>query len=297
MKSLRALYRLLGIVAVGIGMTLLQGLVVGPILRNRTKLAQWVHKGVAKFMNIDVVIRGKPNPKQQALIISNHMSEFDASVIGTVFRGAFIGKREIAKWPVIGFLVKQYDFIGVKRARKKDGQEAYAEAQAHAHYKVTNAVNQGKSIVFFGEATTTNGQTVIPFRAGMLRILFDGAVDRDGNALKVTADVKVQPVAIRVLNVNGRDATNDQYLRDYYAWYGNSESMLAHVWKKAARANRIVVELTILPALDAKDFATPEDLANAAHKLVADVVDPGWDTRISAPAASPAPASAPQSPV
>lgn len=272
MKNIRAVGRLLGIVAVGLGMALLQGLFVGPILRNRTKVAQWIHKGVLRHMNIDIVVKGKADRKQQVMVASNHLSYLDASVLGNVFQGAFMGKREIASWPVLGFLVKQFDPILIERAKKKDGEQAYRDAQAHSHYKVTKALNEGKSIIFFPESTTSDGSSVQPYRAGMFRSLFNGAVDRDGKALEVKRNVGVQPVAIRVLEVNGQDATGSQELRDIFAWHGDKQGMLSHVWNNALMANHMKIEVTILPALNPKDFASPEDLANAAHKMVSDVV-------------------------
>lgn len=272
MKKLRAVGRLLGIAAVGVGMALLQGLFVGPILRNRTKVAKWIHRGVTSHMNINIVVKGKADPKRQVMVASNHLSYLDASVLGNVFEGAFMGKREIAKWPVLGFLVRQFDPILIKRAKKKDGEQAYRDAQAHSHYKVTKALNEGKSIIFFPESTTSDGSSVLPYRAGMFRVLFNGAADRDGKPLEVTRDVGVQPVAIRVLEVNRKNAIGNQKLRDVFAWHGDHQGMLSHMWNNALMANHMKIEVTILPVLNPKDFSSPEDLANAAHKMVNNVV-------------------------
>lgn len=262
MKPLRALGRFLGILTVGAGLALLQGLVVGPLLRDRHRIAKAIYKGINTLMNIQIDVKGDYDPARQSMVAANHMSYLDPSVLGSVFKGHFIGKREIGEWPVIGFLARQFDPILIRRTKNNN---------THSHYKLVNALNEGKSILFFPESTTSDGSDLLPFKAGMFRVLFNQAVDRDGKQLTLIRDVGVQPVAIRVVEVNGRDARNDQSLRDTFAWHDNGGA-LQHMWKNALMADSMKIEVTILPRLDPKNFATPEDLANMAHKMVREVV-------------------------
>lgn len=264
MKTLRAFASLIGITTIGTGLALLQGLLVGPILRNHHTIPRLIHNAINRMMNITLTIKGQPTPGQQALIAANHLSYLDPTILGSVFRGQFIGKREVGSWPILGFLVKQFDPILIRRTKGDN---------THSHFKVTQALNAGKSIIFFPEATTSNGQAVLKFKAGMFRVLFNQAVDRNNQPLTVTTDVKIQPVAIRLTSVNGQDATKDQTLRDIFAWHDDTP-MLRHMWRCATQAHSMAIEMTILPILDPANFKTPEDLANAAHKAVSQVITP-----------------------
>lgn len=264
MKTLRAIARLIGITTVGTGLALLQGLLVGPILRNHHTIPRLIHGAIARMMNIDVTVKGRAEPGQQALIAANHLSYLDPTILGSVFRGQFIGKREVGSWPILGFLVKQFDPILIRRTKGDN---------THSHFKVTQALNAGKSIIFFPEATTSNGQGVLKFKAGMFRVLFNQAVDRNNAPLTVMRDVKIQPVALRLMELNGQDARNNQDLRDIFAWHDDTP-MLRHMWRCATEARSMKVEMTILPTLNPADFNSPEDLANAAHKSVSQIITP-----------------------
>lgn len=269
MSKLRALLRLGGIITFGSGLALLQGLLVGPVLRNHHTIPRLIHKMVNRFMNIDVTVKGHLTPDQQStgqqvMIAANHLSYLDPAILGSVFKGQFIGKREIGSWPVLGFLIKQFDPILIRRSRDNN---------THSHYKLTQALNAGKSIIFFPEATTSNGSSVLKFKAGMFRVLFNETVDRDNEPLFVTKPVKIQPVALRLTEMNGQDARNNQALRDIFAWHDDTP-LLRHVWRCATQASSMKIEMTILPPLSPDDFITPEALANAAHKAVSEVITP-----------------------
>ena len=264
MKSLRAIARLGGIIAAGVPLAVAQGLVMGPIFRDHHTIPGLMHKMVQRMINLSVTVKGSVDHTKQALIAANHLSYLDPSILGGLFRGHFIGKREVGEWPVLGFLIKQFDPILIRRSRTNN---------SHSHYKLVTALNAGKSIIFFPEATTSDGSGVLKFKAGMFRVLFNQAVDRDNAPLRVEREIAVQPVAIRLTRMNGQDATQRQDLRDIFAWHDDTP-MLRHMWNCAVNARDMEVEVTILPTLSPADYETPEDLANAAHQLVSGVINP-----------------------
>ena len=269
MKHLRAAARFAAVLGLMSAVTVAQVLVMVPLFRDKHTAARLAAYLTNKFLNIDVVVKGKVNRQQQAINVANHQSHLDAMVMTSIFNAASIGMREIASWPVIGPVVsKCFDTILIRRSK---------EHNSHAHYKLTQALNQGRNINVYPEGKCSDGSYMRQFKAGMLRPLFGQAVDRDGKALVVNSDVVVQPVAIKVLRVNGQDAGDNQDLRDYYCWYDGHKNnhYLAHMWKNVMMASNMKIEVTVLPALSPKDFDTPEALANQAHAMIHEVLYPG----------------------
>lgn len=267
MKHLRAAGRFAAILGLMATTAVLQALVMAPLFRDKNTAARLAAYTTNKFLHIDIAVKGKVDRKLQAINVANHQSHLDALVMTSIFDAASIGMREIANWPVISPVVKYcFDTILIRRSK---------EHNSHAHYKMTKAMNQGRSINVYPEAKCSDGSYMRQFKAGMLRPLFNQAVDRDGKILVVERDVMVQPVAIRVVEVNGRDARNDQSLRDRYCWYdGQNKNYLSHMWN-VMMTKGMKVEVTVLPALNPKDFTSPEDLANKAHDMIHEVLYPG----------------------
>jgi 1-acyl-sn-glycerol-3-phosphate acyltransferase len=268
MKHLRAAVRFAAILGLMAATTVAQVLIMAPLLRDKNRAARLAAYTTNKFLNIDVEVKGNVDRKLQAINVANHQSHLDAMVMTSIFDAASIGMREIAKWPVIGPVVKYcFDTILIRRSKEHNG---------HAHYKMVDALNQGRSINVYPEGKCSDGTYMRQFRAGMLRPLFNQAVDRDGKKLTVEPDVVVQPVAIRLVEVDGRDATSDQSLRDRYCWHDDHKhkNYLSHMWQ-VMTTRSMKLEVTILPALNPKDFTSPEDLANKAHDMIHEAVFPG----------------------
>lgn len=264
MKYLRALWRAGLIVPMAVTMGLVQVLIAAPIFNDYTAIPQFMQRRLCRIFNVEVDVHGLRDEKRQAIIVANHLSWLDAPVLGGLFRGAFIGKADIAHWPVIGWLSRCFRMIAIERTSKY---------LPFAHEKMVRALNEGMTLIVFPEGTTTDGSDVQMFRAGLLKILYNEAVDPQGNPLHVSRDICIQPVAIRVMETNGRDATNDQSARDVYAWYGN-QNFISHLWQ-ALVSEGMRVQVTILPTLCPREFENRFDLINTAQRMVRDVVTAG----------------------
>ena len=114
-----------------------------------------------------------------ALLASNHISWLDISVIGSRLPVLFLAKREIAGWPVLGWLVKKAGTLFIERGR--GSQQALNE--------LADSLKNDRSVLIFPEGKTTDGSTVIRFQPR----LFQSAID---------CGAAVQPVAIRYVDKN-----------------------------------------------------------------------------------------------
>jgi fatty-acyl-CoA synthase len=99
---------------------------------------------------------------------ANHGSYLDAvtlfAAIPRDFR--FVGKRELAGWPLVGTVVRRVGHLLVARA---DPARSVADAQ-----RVSAALRGGTSLVFFPEGTFLAERRLLPFRLGAFKAAVEG---------------------------------------------------------------------------------------------------------------------------
>lgn len=87
--------------------------------------------------------------EKQLIFVGNHRSYLDALISGTVIKNykKYIGKAEVLKWPVLGYLLEKL-YIPVQRDDKD--HRAWSMEQLYVKAK------EGASIVIFPEGTSNN---------------------------------------------------------------------------------------------------------------------------------------------
>lgn len=249
------------------GAIALQSTIVEPLFKNKTAIPNFVYNTLRRLIGVKVEFNAASAPfadDKPTWFVLNHMSTADPVVAGAVLKGNFVGKGEVLKWPVIGPLAKSMKLIGVRRSR---------EFNAQSMAKIAKNFNKGESVIMFPEGTTNDGATVDQFRAGLISLLFGAhAEDKAGNKVELEKDVVVQPVGIRVKEVEGKPAQDVDELRRFYS-YHDEDSMIKRVWKRMGTKS-LTLEFKVFPAMDPKDYATQFDLINAAHKQVQEFVAP-----------------------
>jgi 1-acyl-sn-glycerol-3-phosphate acyltransferase len=205
------------------------------------------HKAVCKIFGIKIVVRGQYHYKQQCLYISNHISYLDIPVIGSVLKACFIAKSEVEGWPVFGFLSKLQRTIFIKRDRK-----AFHDAKE----KVKQRLDNGQSLILFPEGTSTNGETVAPFKSSLFTLITD-AKDDDNIALI--------PFTIKIEKINGKDI---QSLADHalYAWYDDME-LAPHLWALAL-GKGATISLNFHSRVATSREMDRKALAELSHKII-----------------------------
>jgi 1-acyl-sn-glycerol-3-phosphate acyltransferase len=81
-----------------------------------------------------------------ALLVSNHISWLDISVVGSRFPVVFLAKSEIAGWPILGWLVETAGTLFIDRGR--GSQQALKE--------LTDSLRGDQSVLIFPEGKTTD---------------------------------------------------------------------------------------------------------------------------------------------
>jgi 1-acyl-sn-glycerol-3-phosphate acyltransferase len=208
------------------------------------------HRIVARLFGIRVKKLGGLADKGPLLIACNHVSWLDIVVLSTLLPVSFIAKREVAGWPLFGWLAKLQRSLFVERERR--------HATAMAHDELSERLAAGDVLVLFAEGTSHDGASVLPFKSS-----FFGAAEKLG--------VAVQPISLAYTGQRSLPMTRRQ--RPAYAWYGDMK-LLPHLWAVSG-AGPIEVTVVCHPPLAAglgrkqlareAEAAVRRGLAHALH--------------------------------
>jgi 1-acyl-sn-glycerol-3-phosphate acyltransferase len=68
------------------------------------------------LMGVRITVTGTAAGERPLLLLANHMSWLDIPVLASVAPVSFIAKKEVAGWPVVGFLARTQRTVFVDRA-------------------------------------------------------------------------------------------------------------------------------------------------------------------------------------
>lgn len=258
MRNIIAVLKLLAFVIWSFPLALTQ-LCLLPFIRSSQAgyvLPQFWHRGLCVIFGLKYIVVGAPDDvkDKRTLFVANHLSYFDIFFLGSVLQASFVAKREVAGWPVIGFLsrLQQTAFIDRSRSATSRGRDS-----------LSSMIRDGKSLILFPEATSTDGRDVVPFRSSFFALPFDADIKDQGELL-------IQPVTLQMIEVDGKKAPLSQDARDIYSWYGDM-TLMPHLWafckSRGARLN-----LVFHPARNAVDYEDRKVLAQVCYEDVRSVL-------------------------
>lgn len=194
---------------------------------------------IAQIVGADVMVRGTPVPRD-VLYLANHQSWLDILAIAGASGSAFVAKGELRDAPLVGWLctlnrtlfVDRGDRLGV--ARQIDTLRA--------------ALAADHPVTVFPEGTTSDGTTLLPFKAALL-----GAIDPPPPGLWV------QPVYL------------DYSPARAIAWVGD-EPGTANAARVLSRPGRIPLTITFLPPFDPAGMGR-KAVAQRARDAIAAAMD------------------------
>jgi 1-acyl-sn-glycerol-3-phosphate acyltransferase len=94
------------------------------------------------------------------LLVSNHLSYLDIVVLSSIRPCVFVAKRDVARWPLFGWLAHSAGTIFVDRERRFSSNKAVD--------LIRKAIAGGTVVVLFPEGTSSEGSTVLPFKSALL---------------------------------------------------------------------------------------------------------------------------------
>jgi lyso-ornithine lipid O-acyltransferase len=176
-------------------------------------IPMFFHRIAAWIMGLRVAVIGAPSADRPMLVLSNHVSWIDIIALGTVMPLSFVAKAEIKTWPVFGLMAKLQRSVFVDRNKKGETSKVNTEIAAR--------LKEGDPIVLFAEATTSDGNRLLPFRSALV-----GAAQEAILSGGAGPHVCLQPVALAYARHDG--LPTGRMGRARIGWYGDME-MVPHL--------------------------------------------------------------------
>ena len=121
-------------------------------------------KFTINIIGIDIELHGQENiPDEPCIYVSNHSSILDIPVLLNTSNKkiGFIAKKEILKFPIIGYWLKRSGSISLDRNNPRDAIRCINECK--------NNLNSGYSIAIFPEGTRNKNGQVSEFKKGSIK--------------------------------------------------------------------------------------------------------------------------------
>jgi 1-acyl-sn-glycerol-3-phosphate acyltransferase len=168
------------------------------------------YRVLAVLLRIRVHVVGQPVRDRAVLFVSNHVSWADIVAIGSIQPVAFVAKREVRNWPLVGITAQVQRTVFVDRQRRHQAADAVNQ--------IVQRLAGGTSVVLFAEGTSSDGNRVLPFRSALL-----GAVEAAAASAGSAGPLLLQPMSICYTTQHG--IAMNRHQRPLVAWYGDLDFM------------------------------------------------------------------------
>ncbi len=213
------------------------------------------HHGCLALMGVSVDVRGVPATagkdgpqKGPVLFVANHCGYLDIPVLGSLVPASFISKKEVAGWPLIGFLARLARTIFVDRENIR--------AVGSQRDVLMQRLVKGHNLILFPEGTSSDGNRIMDFKTALFAVTerhFEGP------------PLRVQPVTIAYTRLDGMPM--GRRMRPYCAWYGDMP-LLSHAWKLIS-VGSVTVVVVFHPPQTLDKPASRKALAESCRVMIA----------------------------
>ncbi len=203
-----------------------------------SKLALWnlgIKTKLKNSSNIDL--------EDNYLVLSNHLSYLDILVLSSALPSTFITSFEIKDTRFLGGLSKAAGSIFVDRVNYENIRLELSE--------IRDLLSKGVQVVLFPEATSSNGDTVLPFKSGLIECIF-------GSGKKIL-----------LITLNYRKVENnpvDNKNRDIIYWY-DEMTFFPHL-TALLKSGSIDVEIEITGILDPASYKSRKEISAESYSLI-----------------------------
>jgi len=123
--------------------------------------AAWLQSSSRRLLRVfRIETQFNGNIPSRGLLVCNHLSYLDILVLAALAPCVFVAKQEVKHWPVFGWFAKLAGTVFVHREQRiQVGQTVD---------RIETALQTGMLVVLFPEGTSSDGQTVLPFKSSLL---------------------------------------------------------------------------------------------------------------------------------
>lgn len=198
-----------------------------------------------KTFRIRVKVTGDASPERQGLVVSNHLGFIDILAIASIRPNLFVTSKEMRETPVLGLITEMGGCIYVERRSRSNILKELGE--------MVDALKDGFRVMLYPEATSTNGEQVLPFK----RTLLTAAAH---------AGVPILPISFNFLEINREPGFKMKY-RDSVCWYGDMAFHTA-IWR-AFGLHSLTCEVKFLAPVATRVDEDRGIVADSLHDMVA----------------------------
>jgi 1-acyl-sn-glycerol-3-phosphate acyltransferase len=247
-RSLWRLFLLLG-TSIQAGLAFAVRRARGPVAL--AERAEWLHtrcKTAMERLGITVTVEGRF--PRRGLLVCNHLSYVDILGLSACSACVFVAKKDVRSWPLYGRLASMAGTVFVDRNRRFDA--------SRANRRISEALAAGLVVVLFPEGTSSDGSTVLPFRAA----LFEPAI-RDR-----------QPISAAHISYSTEDGSVE---RDVCYW--GTMSFLPHLLR-FLRVRKLSIRFRFTPAFPR--FEDRKQAAMTTRQAILQLSQPSRSDRLGA---------------
>ena len=153
--------------------------------------------------DIHLKVLGQPVLNGPALIVANHISWLDISVIHAARHCRFVAKSDIRRWPLIGTLATGSGSLYIERSSRKDALRMVKD--------MADAMKEGDVVAVFPEGTTSDGLSLLPFHANLIQSA-------------IAAQAPVQPMSLKFVDARSGEMT-------LAPCYIGNDTLFGSVWR------------------------------------------------------------------
>jgi len=138
----------------------------GKSARSAQRFAVWALHVLTRMSGCEVIVLGLENvpDDQPVLYVGNHRSIFDIIVGYSYVKNntGFVAKDSLEKTPLIGQWMKYMNCLFLNRTDIREGMKTILHG--------IELIKQGTSVFIFPEGTRSEGDSLLPFKEGSLKI-------------------------------------------------------------------------------------------------------------------------------
>ena len=206
----------------------------GQRLDNR--VIRWWSAGLVRVFGLRLRRIGEPL-RGAVLFVANHVSWIDISALHSQRMMGFVAKREISRWPLVGWMAWRGETIFHERGS--------SESLGGVLHEMLARLRDGRSVGVFPEGRTRDGREVGPVHAR----IFLAAVE---------AGARVQPVALRYGEHGAAQAT---------VAFAPGESFVANFFRVLGEPARRA-DIVFLEPIDTGDAGGRRRIADLARERI-----------------------------
>jgi 1-acyl-sn-glycerol-3-phosphate acyltransferase len=207
------------------------------------RLNSWVQSICCRTFGVEIEFLNEPPRNVPGLFIGNHLGFLDILCIGGSRPLLFVTSQEMRETPFLGLLTEMAGCIYVERRSRKS---------IHDELKnLIEALKAGHNVCLFPEATSHNGERVLPFK----RTLMTAAAH---------AGVLIYPYTLNFIEIDGEPFSLKN--RDLVCWYGDMSFLNAMI--SALSIGKLKVRIKYHPAFDYKPDMDRAEVADHLHDTI-----------------------------